>query len=74
MGGLVLLIGGAEFALKGCIYLWNVRCHLVYKTLKAQGMKQYAVELDGIVLLIFVMYNVLSAGGYLAKKIGREIF
>ena len=37
-------------------------------------MKQYAVELDGIVLLIFVMYNVLSAGGYLAKKIGRASF
>ena len=40
----------------------------------SQGMKQYAVELDGIVLLIFVMYNVLSAGGYLAKKIGSTLF
>ena len=41
---------------------------------RPQGMKQYAVELDGIVLLIFVMYNVLSAGGYLAKKIGSTLF
>ena len=37
-------------------------------------MKQYAVELDGVVLLIFVMYNVLSAGGYSAKKIWRTLF
>ena len=37
-------------------------------------MKQYAVELDGIVLFTFVMYNVLSAGGYFAKKIWRSSF
>ena len=36
-------------------------------------MKHSAVDLDGGVMLIFDMYNVLSAGGYLAKKIGREI-
>ena len=40
----------------------------------SQYMKQYAVELDGIVLLIFVMYNVLPGGGYSAKKIERALF
>ena len=34
----------------------------------------YPTRLDGGVMLIFSMYNVLSAGGYLAKKIGREVF
>ena len=42
--------------------------------LPAQGMKHSAVDLDGGVMLIFDMYNVLSAGGYLAKKIGRASF
>ena len=37
-------------------------------------MKQYAVELDGIVMLILRVYNVLSAGGYLAKKIESTLF
>ena len=35
---------------------------------------EYSVDLDGGVMLIFDMYNVLSAGGYLAKKIGRASF
>ena len=50
---------------------WSAVLERVSSQVETQGMKQYAVELDGIVLLIFVMYNVLSAGGYLAKKIGR---
>ena len=37
-------------------------------------MKHSAVDLDGGVMLIFDMYNVLSAGGYLAKKIERPLF
>ena len=34
----------------------------------------YPIRLDGGVMLIFSMYNVLSAGGYLAKKIGSTLF
>ena len=42
--------------------------------MQPQGMKHSAVDLDGRVMLIFDMYNVLSAGGYLAKKIGSTLF
>ena len=36
--------------------------------------RECIVRIDGIAMLIFDMYNVLSAGGYLAKKIGSTLF